>query len=161
MTAAQTPRAECQICERHQALKGGKLYHHGFNRPGWGFLVGGCPGSQAAPFPAFDVLETVARQVREHAETQVRLAVELPSLYVVTSWKAGAYGGRQRAVWSMVERAQAERLIEDFDTTKALMHGMFLDKVLSNTRRIHESEARQASAEATRLEARLEIARAA
>ena len=52
------PRNECQICERTQALDaGGCLGHHGYKRPGHGFIEGDCPGVGHAPFPATNALE--------------------------------------------------------------------------------------------------------
>lgn len=52
------PRSECQVCERQQALDGaGKMVHHGYQRPGWGSIVGDCFGVNHQPFPATDALE--------------------------------------------------------------------------------------------------------
>jgi len=41
---------ECQICGRSQKLRGGKLVPHGYTRPGWGHVVGNCPGAGYAPY---------------------------------------------------------------------------------------------------------------
>lgn len=89
---SKTPRAECQVCEREQALKGGTLVHHGYTRPGCGFIVGDCFGVNHKPFPAYDALvmwhDAVADLI---ARTEAHLAyipvaVELP--YTVTDYDA-------------------------------------------------------------------------
>jgi hypothetical protein len=52
------PRDECQICARKQAIdKDGTLGHHGYKRPGWGFIDGDCMGEGYKPYPATDALE--------------------------------------------------------------------------------------------------------
>lgn len=51
------PRAECQVCEREQACESdGTLGHHGYRRPGWGFITDDCRGQGYKPFPAYDAL---------------------------------------------------------------------------------------------------------
>jgi hypothetical protein len=60
-------RAECQICERVQALdSAGRMGHHGYRRPGWGFIEGDCPGVGHAPYPATDALEAYRDVVTAH-----------------------------------------------------------------------------------------------
>ena len=55
---SKTPRAECQVCERTQALtKDGVLVHHGYERPGHGWIVGDCFGVGHKPYTATDALE--------------------------------------------------------------------------------------------------------
>ncbi len=52
------PRAECQICERNQALdRYGVMVHHGYERPGIGWIQGDCFGVKFKPYPATDALE--------------------------------------------------------------------------------------------------------
>ncbi len=75
------PRAECQICERQQACdKDGTLGHHGYKRPGWGFINGDCMGEGHKPFPATDALELYLIAVRGYiARCKARLE-ELPTV---------------------------------------------------------------------------------
>jgi hypothetical protein len=40
----------CQICEQEQKLRGDKLVHHGYLRPGHGSIVGDCFGVYALPY---------------------------------------------------------------------------------------------------------------
>lgn len=42
----------CPVCERDQRLRDGKMVHHGYLRPGDGFIHGDCPGVQ---FPAYEL----------------------------------------------------------------------------------------------------------
>ena len=52
------PRAECQVCEREQALdNSGRMVNHGYKRPGYGFIVGNCFGVGYEPYPKTDALE--------------------------------------------------------------------------------------------------------
>jgi hypothetical protein len=75
------PRAECQICERQQAVDGsGCLVHHGYRRPGWGFIQGDCMGVGYEPYPKTDALEVYLVAVRGHiTRLETRLA-EIPTL---------------------------------------------------------------------------------
>jgi hypothetical protein len=75
------PRDECQICERQQALHAdGNLGHHGYKRPGWGFITGDCMGVGHKPYPATDALELYLIALRNYIEgCKARLA-ELPTL---------------------------------------------------------------------------------
>jgi len=51
------PRAECQVCARQQALDvSGNMVHHGYQRPGFGYIVGDCFGVAHKPYPATDAL---------------------------------------------------------------------------------------------------------
>jgi hypothetical protein len=50
--------AECQICEGRQCMnQAGRMVHHGYQRPGHGYIVGDCFGVSRLPFPAYDALE--------------------------------------------------------------------------------------------------------
>ncbi len=40
----------CQICSNEQKLRDGKLVHHGYQRPGFGSIVGDCYGVDAVPY---------------------------------------------------------------------------------------------------------------
>jgi hypothetical protein len=36
----------CQYCGAEQVTEAGYLVHHGYNRPGWGYIVNVCPGAK-------------------------------------------------------------------------------------------------------------------
>lgn len=75
------PRAECQICERKQALDNhGSLGHHGYKRPGWGCIEGDCMGVGHGPYPATDALELYLAAVRGHIKRCEDNLTELPNL---------------------------------------------------------------------------------
>lgn len=64
-----SPRAECQICERTQALTPyGRLFNHGYKRPGWGWIVGTCPGSDHLPYTATNALIRYLGAVKNHIQ---------------------------------------------------------------------------------------------
>lgn len=75
------PRAECQICEREQALDtSGNLGHHGYKRPGWGCIEGDCMGVGHKPYPETDALELYLTAVRNYIERCRKRLAELPTL---------------------------------------------------------------------------------
>ena len=54
-TTASAPTAtrfigNCQICEGDQKLHHGGMVHHGYRRPGDGYIVGDCPGVGQVPY---------------------------------------------------------------------------------------------------------------
>jgi hypothetical protein len=74
-------RDECQVCERKQALnKHGTLVNHGYQRPGWGYLEGGCAGVKHKPFPETDALEAYIPHVKHHKARVERDLKEAPGL---------------------------------------------------------------------------------
>jgi len=83
------PRGECQICEECFALVGGRLGHHGYQRPGVGFIIGDCMGVAHAPFPATDALEAykaVCERVAAEADKRIaelQAATEVTYRYTV------------------------------------------------------------------------------
>lgn len=40
----------CQLCERDQKLDNGLMVHHGYQRPGVGYIFGDCPGVHVVPY---------------------------------------------------------------------------------------------------------------
>lgn len=43
-------RHECQICGRQIKAKNGKIAHHGYERPGWGYQTASCAGARHVPY---------------------------------------------------------------------------------------------------------------
>jgi hypothetical protein len=79
------PRAECQVCAREWALSVAVLGHHGYERPGIGYIVGDCAGQGWAPFPTTDALEEWLGKVNEEIAACDRLAAALPGRPVLTN----------------------------------------------------------------------------
>jgi len=78
---AVKPRNECQICGRQQALTvDGLLGHHGYKRPGWGFIQGDCYGVGHKPYPATTALVKWLAACQDHLSN---LAKERESLATV------------------------------------------------------------------------------
>jgi hypothetical protein len=46
----KTTYRTCQACFNAQAVQHGTLVHHGYRRPGWGYIVGDCAGVHDLPF---------------------------------------------------------------------------------------------------------------
>lgn len=93
MNAKTQQRDECQVCGRNQAVRNNRIAKHGYTRPGIGWLVGGCPGSGHAPFPAHNVLVDSIERATRYAVDQERLAVETTTVHIEVGLK---YVGRIR-----------------------------------------------------------------
>ena len=90
------PRAECQICERQQALDAaGCLGHHGYRRPGWGHITGDCVGVGHRPYPATDALVAYLAAVRNHVETCRKRLKAVPR-FASLPWAYDAYEDHKR-----------------------------------------------------------------
>lgn len=74
---------ECQVCERRQKTRDGKLVHHGYARPGWGHIVGDCYGAGYAPFPAHDRLDAWLTRVEERLVEMREALADLPEVMEV------------------------------------------------------------------------------
>jgi len=82
------PRSECQLCTKEQALTGnGRLGNHGYSRPGWGFIVGNCPGVGYKPFPETDALEAIIPRLNEHLTWCESQVIEPKSYSVSAGYK--------------------------------------------------------------------------
>lgn len=104
-TEPKSPRAECQICEAKFALHNGRMVHHGYKRPGCGFIVGDCMGVGHAPYPATDALVLYLASVkgylggRKHARKHTKAAKELT--YTYTKYKG--WGDRETVHVTLAE----------------------------------------------------------
>lgn len=79
------PRDECQICERKQALDlHGNLVHHGYKRPGWGYIQGDCMGVNHKPYPATDALEIYLQTIKGYLKNCQITLENLPTLTTFT-----------------------------------------------------------------------------
>lgn len=72
--------AHCQICERAQAMSAkGTMVLHGYERPGWGFVLGRCYGVGYLPWEvSCDRLGEWIDQLRNILQSNQRLLAEIP-----------------------------------------------------------------------------------
>lgn len=90
------PRAECQICEgRYATDKDGTLGHHGYKRPGWGFISGDCSGEGHKPYPATDALVKYLEQLEAFLAT-CRLKIEMLPQVGQYEYKTKVFRGPER-----------------------------------------------------------------
>lgn len=48
------PTAVCACCFRTQKVKpNGTMFKHGYERPGYGYIIGGCPGEEFPPYSLY------------------------------------------------------------------------------------------------------------
>ena len=105
---AEGKRDECQICHRHQALRNGVLVDHGYQRPGCGWLVGGCFGVAYRPFPQTEALEAYVPKLEGYIAQCAEKAVA-ESVTLSTEIGKGKYVGRK-----YVLEVVAVRSLEEF-----------------------------------------------
>lgn len=73
--SAKDERYECQICAgMWKAKKDGTLVNHGYQRPGWGYIVGNCFGVGHQPFPSVTAIDKAIQYATEAREDQLNLA---------------------------------------------------------------------------------------
>lgn len=117
-------KCECQVCERYQVLntKYGTIWNHGYQRPGFGWLVGGCPGADRKPFPFTDALESYLVLVEDRAQTVTQTLANQDNWTTVTYERfTGKYAGRRQVYETVVlnrptaeERAESDRAYEAY-----------------------------------------------
>lgn len=122
--AARThDRDECQICCGTQAIDArGDLMHHGYARPGVGFIIGDCYGVGHKPFPAYDALELWATRIQMEIDHVTEDIAAHPTLTTIKRQVRDGYDTRGRAKYKTepfpqpakgtAERLQWDRLHE-------------------------------------------------
>ena len=143
------PRAECQICERHQALdNAGCLVHHGYTRPGYGFIQGDCMGVRHKPYKATDALEIYLRGLKNRLANLEVTLINHPETAEI-SYSFGYRANRQTITVTRGQKSQiiGSHWVPDFD------------KLLKIERMHLETEIRLTRQEITRVENRIEGAK--
>lgn len=151
------PRAECQICERQQALFGGNLGHHGYTRPGCGFIQGDCMGVGHEPYPKTDALELYRNFLNGHiAKCEAKLAklAEVPTLdHIMYRWTI-KYGSKKGDYEVRVNRGDNYR--HNYEQTGYTVPSF--EELEKRMRLNLESEIRHATAEVSRVTKRIDAA---
>jgi hypothetical protein len=85
----KNPTATCQICQQEYCVMPGSgvIYLHGYQRPGWGYVIGNCDGAQ---YPPYEQSCDRAKEVKATFEEMVRCRKSfLEHFHEVTSltWK--------------------------------------------------------------------------
>ena len=101
VTTKMQLRGLCQCCGRLQALHGGRLVKHGYERPGYGYQTASCAGTWQLPLSeSCDYARGVEEQLtgtlasaktpneRYHMQNYITFLQE-----VVKNWTAGHYAG--------------------------------------------------------------------
>jgi len=151
------PRAECQICERKQALtSGGTLGHHGYTRPGCGWIRGDCMGVNYEPYPKTDALELYKKAVESHVARCTAKLAEVPSLdHIMYRWTI-EYGSKKGDYEVKVMRGDEYR--SNYEQTGYSVPSF---EQLEKTMRLNlEGEIRHGTAEIARVVRRIEAATA-
>jgi hypothetical protein len=84
---------ECQICEGDFKVRGGLMVHHGYKRPGWGYIVGDCPGVDEPPYEvSCDAIKRYRETVLESLDNANRRHDELEAgTAKITAYKRADY----------------------------------------------------------------------
>lgn len=149
------PRAECQVCERHQALEaGGVLTHHGYRRPGDGSILGDCAGVGHAPYPATDALESYLASLQRHLEALRGQLADLPRCHEFAYHLDAGRRRNKETVTLTVRRGEAQR----YDAATARIVPGFDELMRQNEYRLRQELART-EAEEKRVERRITAAK--
>jgi hypothetical protein len=149
------PRAECQICERQQATQAsGCLGHHGYLRPGHGFIEGDCPGVGHQPYPATDALESYLKFLNVRIKSGKDRLAELPGLAEVL-YTYGVYRNHKRVTESVVVKKGDKY---HYDAERRTTIPEFATVIESETRKVN-TQLDQLKAEAKRVTNRIAAAK--
>lgn len=107
------PRAECQICGREQATdKNGLLLHHGYKRPGWGFIQGDCFGVGFKPYNDTQALEKYDLKLKDYLEVVNEKIKELPRIQSI-SYVYHLNFGKQKKIIQVQRGAESSTIKEE------------------------------------------------
>ncbi len=149
------PRAECQICERMQAVSGGLMMNHGYQRPGIGFIVGKCMGTDHQPYPATDALVKYLEAVKRHIESDRETLAEIPTMTEVMCPVQVGYGRSKKII--MMKARKGDHAHRDAETG-GWVNG-FMER-LAQIQREAEQGISQGLCEVDRVEKRIKAATA-
>lgn len=142
--ARDSVTAECQICENRQCMtRDGRMVHHGYQRPGDGYIHGDCMGVGYLPFPAYDALEAYLPTLQRRIAFLVKSIKGIPK---VTTYTRKVYNYK-----SMRDELQT--------VTKNEVDERTWEKYMASFRASLDSELRWYRSEAKGVEARIEKAK--
>lgn len=144
-------RDECQICEREQAINAnGSLVHHGYRRPGWGFIVGDCMGTDHQPYPCTDALEKYLIAVDAHIDRITKRLAKLPTLTTYEYKYIDRTSGKKEEKTRTINKGEEYR----YDATERRTWPAF-ETLIENEKRAQETELKMATRERERVVARI------
>lgn len=112
------PRDECQICERVQAIDvSGNMVHHGYERPGIGFIQGDCFGVSHKPYPAIDALLKYLKLIESRIETLTHQLEILPTVSQLSYDYTVGYGKNLEEIVVNVDRGDDEKFVFEHKVT--------------------------------------------
>lgn len=154
-TEPASPRDECQICEREQALlQDGTLVHHGYKRPGIGFIEGDCYGVKCRPFPQTDALERYLFALNNHIDSLNAELKKLPSITSLVYEVSVGRGQKRKDVQYIVKRGDEHSYHQRPEQTYQICVPSF-DELLKRRQNLIESNLRHAYNERERVEERI------
>jgi len=105
----------CAACQREIKVRDGKLVHHGYKRPGIGYIVGDCLGAGGLPHELSPVVaQAVLKGARGAIQRNERLLHELPR----TDTLPKQITERGRGAWAPIVRKWIEVARDDVDDTE-------------------------------------------
>ncbi len=150
------PRGECQICEREQARDAsGNMVHHGYTRPGCGFIQGDCYGVGHEPYKATDALAKYLKILNDYIIFRQMRLNSLPHKTEIDYTYTTGRGVNKQTHTVTVKLGDTYR----YDATLQVSFPSFAELVTTARRKL-ESEIREATAERQRVTDRIEKATA-
>ena len=151
------PKDECQVCSKTQSVRDGTLVNHGYTRPGWGWIVGGCPGVHHRPFPETDALEATVPNLEKHILHCRTLATQDDCTFTISigrSWYEGKTRCRHQRNISSLEEFMA--LVDDDQISQSERFNFDEQQYEFHVRHFRASRAAEATATEEALEWTLE-----
>lgn len=105
----------CQVCEGDFKLAGDRMVHHGYKRPGDGYIVGDCGGQGELPYElSCDAVKRHIAYLGTVVKGAEKLLGELESgrVTLLTEWKDNYRTGRQEKVEYVVGVTDPRRFAE-------------------------------------------------
>lgn len=146
----------CPCCARDIKVRTGSLVHHGYERPGWGHIVGDCYGALRTPHETSDELAKEYLGVVEHSLESTK--TDLANLEAATELSVEVfdkYVGR-RASYKRVMVPKATRPEGGFDWENDREGALAAHKAVEAWERAYNSRKRNLKSRITQLQREVE-----
>ncbi len=115
----------CQICEGEHVVRSGLVVLHGYNRPGFGYVVGSCYGVSEKPFEVS--CDALVRWIAELGRIRAGRATSLVNLATATEATVERYTGKGRTGYELVTITPADT---QFERTIAQMRSKLESEIM-------------------------------
>lgn len=134
----------CPVCQRDIKIRGNRLVHHGYERPGEGYIVGDCfavdmPPHELSSETAVAYQRSVVTPAVQKAEREVETLKLDPEWMLFERWEPKAQGASGRSGYVTVQLTRSEVSAYDWNqklTGLRYKAQRYLDDMLTEQRRV-------------------------